>query len=155
MFFLSPLSLSHTHSFSLSLSLSHSHYLFLSFPLSLSLSLFLSICCLDCLLIASSTPLGGWGEYRFLENQSFCFCNWKLSQSYTFFMIESVFCVPCLVMSFCYVRIIKSVRKSNRRLMSLDQRLSASFADMESDNPQSDGPSASSQIPDIPENSNH
>lgn len=102
-------------------------------------------------LLLAAPPLGGWGEYRFLENQSFCFCNWKLSQSYTFFMIGICFCVPCLVMSFCYVRIIKSVRKSNRRLMSLDQRLSASFADMESDNPQSDGPSASSQIPDIPE----
>ena len=102
-------------------------------------------------LMLAAPPLGGWGEYRFLENQSFCFCNWKLSQSYTFFMIGICFCVPCLVMSFCYVRIIKSVRKSNRRLMSLDQRLSASFADMESDNPQSDLPSASSQMPEIPE----
>lgn len=102
-------------------------------------------------LLLAAPPLAGWGEYRFLKNQSFCFCDWTLSDSYTFFMIGICFCVPCLVMSFCYVRIIKSVRKSNRRLMSLDQRLSASFADMESDNPQSDLPSVNSQMMTTPQ----
>ncbi|GAB1606083.1 uncharacterized protein LOC115217869, partial [Argonauta hians] len=92
----------------------------------------------SCLLAAP--PLFGWSTYEFLDNQSFCFCNWTKSTSYTFFMIGMCFCVPCSVMSFCYVRIITSVRNSNRRLMSLDQRLSASYVDMESENQKPDSP---------------
>ncbi|CAI9731274.1 alpha-2B adrenergic receptor-like [Octopus vulgaris] len=92
----------------------------------------------SCLLAAP--PLFGWSEYGYLGSQSFCFCKWKTSTSYTFFMIGMCFCVPCIVMSFCYVRIITSVRNSNRRLMSLDQRLSASYVDMESENQKVESP---------------
>ncbi len=64
----------------------------------------------------ASPPLLGWGVYDFLPGQSFCFCQWKTSISYTFFMAGICFGGPCSVMSFCYINILRTVRASNRRI---------------------------------------
>jgi hypothetical protein len=61
-------------------------------------------------------PLVGWGEYAFLPGQSICFCRWKSSVSYTFFMVGVCFGGPCSVMTFCYVNIMREVRRSRKRV---------------------------------------
>ncbi|XP_063965253.1 alpha-2B adrenergic receptor-like [Lytechinus pictus] len=69
--------------------------------------------------ILSLPPLTrGWGDYGFLPNQSFCFCRWRTSISYTFFMVGVCFGGPCSVMTFCYVNILKVVRQSRKRVAS-------------------------------------
>ncbi|XP_003724104.2 alpha-2B adrenergic receptor, partial [Strongylocentrotus purpuratus] len=60
----------------------------------------------------------GWGDYGFLPNQSFCFCRWRSSISYTFFMVGVCFGGPCSVMTFCYINILKVVRQSRKRVAS-------------------------------------
>ena len=61
-------------------------------------------------------PLLGWGRYGYLASQSFCFCEWKTSRSYTFFMVGVCFGGPCGVMSFCYANILKVFRASKKRI---------------------------------------
>ena len=64
----------------------------------------------------ASPPLIGWAKYDFLSGQSFCFCDWKESISYTFFMVIVCFGGPCSVMSFCYYKILREVRRSRKRI---------------------------------------
>ena len=59
-----------------------------------------------------------WGVYDFLPNQSFCFCDWTTSISYTFFMVGVCFGGPCSVMTFCYFKILRVVRQSRKRVAS-------------------------------------
>ena len=63
-------------------------------------------------------PLLGWGRYNYIPTQSICFCEWRTSTSYTFFMVAVCFGGPCTVMAFCYVRILREVRASKRRLQA-------------------------------------
>ena len=63
-------------------------------------------------------PLLGWAHYGYLPGQSFCFCDWKSSISYTFFMVLVCFGGPCSAMTFCYVRIMQKVRESKRKIQA-------------------------------------
>ena len=67
-------------------------------------------------LVLAAPPLFGWGEYGYLPNQSFCFCDWPTSKSYTVFMVLACFGGPCSVMSFSYIRILQVVRASKQRI---------------------------------------
>ncbi|XP_022090479.1 alpha-2C adrenergic receptor-like [Acanthaster planci] len=67
-------------------------------------------------LALASPPLIGWARYDYLPGQSFCFCYWEDSISYTFFMVIVCFGGPCSVMSFCYYNILREVRRSRKRL---------------------------------------
>ncbi|XP_072031085.1 D(2)-like dopamine receptor isoform X2 [Amphiura filiformis] len=71
-------------------------------------------------------PLLGWGIYDYLPQQSFCFCDWTTSVSYTFFMVGVCFGGPCSVMTFCYVQILRVVRKSRQRVDTSMKRNSTS-----------------------------
>lgn len=68
--------------------------------------------------LLASPPLFGWAVYDYLPGQSFCFCKWQTSVSYTFFMVGICFGGPCSVMTFCYVQILRVVRKSRQRVAS-------------------------------------
>ncbi|KAK2163621.1 hypothetical protein LSH36_76g02002 [Paralvinella palmiformis] len=68
--------------------------------------------------ILAMPPLLGWGRYAYIPTQSICFCEWKTSVSYTFFMVGVCFGGPCSVMAFCYVKILQEVRASKRRLQN-------------------------------------
>ncbi|XP_077998855.1 alpha-1A adrenergic receptor-like [Glandiceps talaboti] len=70
--------------------------------------------------LLGSPPLFGWAEYAYLHGQSFCFCRWKSSISYTFFMVGTCFGGPCSVMTFSYARILMEVRRSRRRVTDED-----------------------------------
>ena len=61
-------------------------------------------------------PLVGWAEYGYLPGQSFCFCRWTTSISYTIFMVAVCFGGPCSTMTFCYVNILREVRQSKKRI---------------------------------------
>ncbi|XP_041377906.1 melatonin receptor type 1A-like [Gigantopelta aegis] len=74
-------------------------------------------------LLLAMPPLIGWGKYDFLPTQSFCFCDWKASVSYTIFMITMCFGGPCTVMTFCYVNILRVFRKSTDRLFGSGKSL--------------------------------
>ncbi|ESO83690.1 hypothetical protein LOTGIDRAFT_73938, partial [Lottia gigantea] len=63
----------------------------------------------------ATPPLFGWGVYAYLPNQSFCFCDWATSVSYTFFMVGTCFGGPCTVMTVCYVLILRKLRASSRK----------------------------------------
>ena len=73
-------------------------------------------------------PLLGWGIYDYLPRQSFCFCQWTSSVSYTFFMVGVCFGGPCSVMTFCYVQILRVVRNSRKRVDSTIKRHSTSIS---------------------------
>ncbi|PVD35490.1 hypothetical protein C0Q70_02453 [Pomacea canaliculata] len=66
--------------------------------------------------ILASPPLVGWGVYDYLPRQSFCFCLWTTSKSYTFFMVGACFFGPLTMMSACYFKIIRTFRQSSRRI---------------------------------------
>ncbi|XP_070560045.1 alpha-1B adrenergic receptor-like [Ptychodera flava] len=67
-------------------------------------------------VLLSCPPLVGWAEYAFLPGQSFCFCNWKSSVSYTYFMVGVCFGGPCSLMIFSYVSILLEVKRSRQRV---------------------------------------
>ncbi|CAH1775229.1 unnamed protein product, partial [Owenia fusiformis] len=64
----------------------------------------------------SCPPVLGWGVYTYIPTQSMCFCDWKVSISYTLFMVAVCFGGPCSIMSICYVRLLLEVRKSRKRM---------------------------------------
>ena len=66
----------------------------------------------------------GWAEYGYLPGQSFCFCRWTTSPSYTLFMILICFGGPCSTMTFCYVNILREVRRSKKRIERAQQQSS-------------------------------
>lgn len=66
----------------------------------------------------AAPPLFGWAKYDFLPGQSFCFCKWPSSVSYTFFMVIVCFCGPLVVMAFCYTKIIIECKKCRERTQS-------------------------------------
>ena len=70
----------------------------------------------------ATPPLLGWGVYAYLPNQSFCFCDWRTSASYTFFMVGTCFGGPCSVMTFCYVKIVREIRASRRRIIEAQKK---------------------------------
>ncbi|XP_071109672.1 melatonin receptor type 1B-A-like [Haliotis cracherodii] len=70
-------------------------------------------------------PLIGWGTYNYIPTQSFCFCDWPTSVSYTFFMVGVCFGGPCSVMTFCYIKILRIFRASKSRISSSSQPPSA------------------------------
>jgi len=69
----------------------------------------------------SSPPLLGWGEYSYIEEQSFCFCNWRKAPSYAFFMIGCCFGIPFTVMTICNMLIFRTVRASKRRVAATNK----------------------------------
>ena len=72
--------------------------------------------------ILATPPLLGWAEYNYLPGQSFCFCKWTTSISYTFFMVAVCFGGPCSTMTFCYINILREVRRSKKRVLRATQR---------------------------------
>ncbi|KAK7115289.1 tyramine/octopamine receptor-like [Littorina saxatilis] len=74
----------------------------------------LGVWCLSAVL--SSPPLLGWCVYDYLPRQSFCFCDWSTSVSYTFFMMLACFGGPLVMITVCNVRILQTYRDSCRRL---------------------------------------
>ena len=60
----------------------------------------------------------GWGRYAFSPSQSTCFCDWPQSKSYTLFLVSICFFGSISCMCFCYIRIIQTVRESNRKIQS-------------------------------------
>ncbi|XP_071945610.1 tyramine receptor 1-like [Antedon mediterranea] len=66
----------------------------------------------------AALPFLGWSTYEFIDNQSFCFCNWTEDQSYAFFMIGVCFGGPCSIMLYCYWNILNEVKRSRRRVCS-------------------------------------
>ncbi|RUS85456.1 hypothetical protein EGW08_006789, partial [Elysia chlorotica] len=68
--------------------------------------------------IMSLPPLFGWAKYSYLPLSSICFCDWPRSPSYAFFMIACCFCVPCGVMTVCYIRILLAFRQSRKTLQA-------------------------------------
>ncbi|ELT91554.1 hypothetical protein CAPTEDRAFT_34591, partial [Capitella teleta] len=72
--------------------------------------------------LLATPPLVGWGKYAYLPGQSICFCEWSSSISYTFFMVGMCFGGPCSVMTFCYVGIMREVRRSKKRKRKENQR---------------------------------
>ncbi|XP_041377273.1 melatonin-related receptor-like [Gigantopelta aegis] len=92
----------------------HSHYYQRIYSVRNVVYMTAGVWCISFLL--AMPPLIGWGRYRFLPNQSFCFCDWKMSVSYTIFMITVCFGGPCFTMTFCYYKILKTFRNSSSRL---------------------------------------
>lgn len=87
----------------------------------MSFVIFLLFSVIWCVSIAlACPPLFGWGVYGYLPRQSFCFCEWTSSVSYTFFMVFTCFGIPFVSMSICYIRILKEVRASRRRIGHFD-----------------------------------
>lgn len=70
--------------------------------------------CLSALL--SSPPLFGWCSFVYRPKQSFCFCDWSSSVSYTFFMFLACFGGPLVMMALSNARILQTYRNSQRRL---------------------------------------
>lgn len=70
-------------------------------------------------VVLATPPLVGWGRYGFVPGQSLCFCQWRTSISYTFFMIGTCFGGPCAMMAFSYTNIWRLVRQSKRRINTL------------------------------------
>ena len=89
----------------------------------------------------ATPPLLGWGVYAYLPNQSICFCNWRTSVSYTFFMVGTCFGGPCTVMTFSYVNIVREIRASKRRIAAAQQKNIKSMKDksLKSDKNQNEG----------------
>ena len=87
--------------------------------------------------LLSMPPLIGWSEYGYLDTQSFCFCDWKTSISYTFFMVGMCFGGPCSTMTFCYVKILLKVRHSKRKLSmtARGSKHNAGYDSTDTDNP--------------------
>lgn len=67
-------------------------------------------------LALASPPLYGWASYGYLEGQSFCFCKWTEDVAYTFFMVGVCFGGPCSVMSYCYFKILRVFKESQKNI---------------------------------------
>ncbi|XP_014668412.1 PREDICTED: alpha-2A adrenergic receptor-like [Priapulus caudatus] len=70
----------------------------------------------------AAPPLLGWASYGFLPGQSFCFCLWATSKSYTFFMVFVCFGGPLGVMAYCYAKIIIECKRSRERMNPVAKR---------------------------------
>ncbi|XP_059175715.1 tyramine receptor 1-like [Physella acuta] len=68
--------------------------------------------------LLSLPPLLGWAAYSYLPTASLCFCNWALSFTYALFMIFACFCVPCIIMTFCNVNILRAFLHSRRAIQA-------------------------------------
>ncbi len=64
----------------------------------------------------SLPPFFGWAKFDYDEGQSYCFAQWRLSKSYTIFMIAACLFGPIIIMSYCYVNIYKFKKDSRIRV---------------------------------------
>ena len=77
-------------------------YLFVTWSIAIALSL---------------PPFFGWAKFEYEPEQSHCFVAWQVSKSYTIFMIAACLLGPLSVMSYCYVRIIRFHKESERNIV--------------------------------------
>ncbi|KAH9515566.1 hypothetical protein Btru_011415 [Bulinus truncatus] len=65
-------------------------------------------------ILTSLPPLQGWVAYSYIPNSFICFCEWSRSPSYAFFMVGFCFCLPCSVMTFCNLGILRAYNNSKK-----------------------------------------
>lgn len=70
----------------------------------------------------STPPFLGWASFDFHEGQSYCFVKWTDSKSYTIFMIAACLLGPLVIMAYCYVKIIRFNKESERDLQRSTRR---------------------------------
>lgn len=67
-------------------------------------------------------PIFGWGKYGFDLGQIQCSLEWpsrgKLDLSYGLFFFTSTFCIPLLLMGYCFVSILRTVRRNSTRIQN-------------------------------------
>lgn len=67
-------------------------------------------------------PIFGWGKYSFESGQIQCSLEWpsqnKLDLSYGIFFFILTFCVPLLSMGYCFVSILRTVRRNSTRIQN-------------------------------------
>ena len=74
------------------------------------------LCCFSCGLLWAIFPLLGWGSYALEGIRISCAPLWKSSntsdQSYILCLFISVLFIPCLLLGFCYLKIVYKVCKA-------------------------------------------
>lgn len=67
-------------------------------------------------------PIFGWGSYGFELGQIQCSLEWpsqgKLDLSYGLFFFTSTVCIPLFVMGYCFVSILRTVRRNSTRIQN-------------------------------------
>ena len=70
-------------------------------------------------------PLFGWGSYGFERGQIHCSLEWPsqgeldlTDLSYGLFFYVSTFCIPLILMGYCFVSILRTVRRNSTRIQN-------------------------------------
>ena len=67
-------------------------------------------------------PIFGWGKYSFELGQIQCSLEWPSQNqrdlSYGLFFFISTFCIPLLVMGYCFLSILRTVRRNSTRIQN-------------------------------------
>lgn len=67
-------------------------------------------------------PIFGWGKYSFELGQIQCSLEYpsqgKLDLSYGLFFFISTFCIPVLLMGYCFLSILRTVRRNSTRIQN-------------------------------------
>ena len=67
-------------------------------------------------------PIFGWGKYDFELGQIQCSLQWpsqnNVDLSYGLFFYISTFCIPLLLMGYCFVSILRTVRRNSTRIQN-------------------------------------
>ncbi|XP_028410676.1 melatonin receptor type 1C-like [Dendronephthya gigantea] len=77
-------------------------------------------------IMLSLPPFFGWASFEYDHGQSYCFAEWRVSKSYTIFMIAACLMGPLTVMSYCYIKIIRYHRESERDVIRASMTTTAS-----------------------------
>ena len=68
-------------------------------------------------ILVSLPPFFGWAKFDYDPAQSYCFAEWTSSKSYTIFMISVCLLEPISVMTYCYCKVIRFHKESERKVM--------------------------------------
>lgn len=71
-------------------------------------------------IIISLLPLTGWSQYQLVPPQHLCTVDWDYSISFSTTVLLSTFCVPLVIMGYCYYHILKTARDQQRRVAVLE-----------------------------------
>ncbi|CAH1802820.1 unnamed protein product, partial [Owenia fusiformis] len=74
-------------------------------------------------VICSTLPLLGWGNIDYRKFRYICSIDWTYHLSYAIFMLVTCFAFPLMVITYCYVKIIKVARQHARRIADISIQL--------------------------------
>ncbi|XP_072174286.1 G-protein coupled receptor moody-like [Diadema setosum] len=66
-------------------------------------------------------PLVGWGRFGYCNGVPDCFLTMWSSKSYVIFLLITTTVIPCIIMAFCYIQVIITVRQSSKRVRNATQ----------------------------------